>query len=122
MSIGPIELVAAVHHGECGPTALADGVLIGVAGGDELLAAQCSDFLAKHIAAHLIVLTNDVRDFALFKTRIRRPSVLAFTDIGFGNRETNCGATHSFSVPLRARGAEGQVPRVSQCHGSLGRL
>ena len=122
MSIGPIELVAAVHHRECGPTALADGVLIGVAGGDELLAAQCSDFLAKHIATHLVVLTNDVRDFALFKTRIRRPSVLAFTDVRFGNRETNCGATHRFSVSLRAGGAEGQVPRVSQCHGSLGRL
>lgn len=122
MSIGPIELVAAVHHRECGTTALADGVLIGVTGGDELLAAQCSDLLAEHIAAHLIVLTNDVRDFALFKTRIRRPRILAFTDVGFGNRETNCGATHAFSVPLRTRGAEGQVPRVSQCHGSLGRL
>ncbi|MEY3512181.1 MAG: hypothetical protein RL486_846 [Actinomycetota bacterium] len=122
MSIGPIELVAAVHHRECRTTALADGVLIGVAGGDELLAAQCGDFLTKHIAAHLIVLANDVRDFALFKTGIRRPSVLAFTDVRFGNRETNCGATHRFSVSLRAGGAEGQVPRVSQCHGSLGRL
>lgn len=122
MSIGPIELVAAVHHRECRTTALTDGVLIGVAGGDELLAAQSCDFLTKHIAAHLIVLTNDVRDFAFFKTRIRRPSVLAFTDVGFCNRETNCGATHTFSVPLRTRGAEGQVPRVSQCHGSLGRL
>ena len=122
MTIGPIELVAAVHHRERRTTALADGVLIGVAGGDELLAAQCGDFLTKHIAAHLIVLANDVRDFALFKTGIRRPSVLAFTDVRFGNRETNCGATHSFSVPLRASGAEGQVPRVSQCHGSLGRL
>ena len=122
MSIGPIELVAAVHHRECRTTALTDGVLIGVAGGDELLAAQSCDFLTKHIAAHLIVLTNDVRDFALFKTGIRGPSVLAFTDVGFCNRETNCGATHTFSVPLRASGAEGQVPRVSQCHGSLGRL
>ena len=82
MSIGPIELVAAVHHGECGPTALADGVLIGVAGGDELLAAQCSDFLAKHIATHLIVLTNDVRDLSFFHPWIRRSSFLAFNNVG----------------------------------------
>jgi hypothetical protein len=47
---------------------------------------------------------------------------LAFTDVGFGDRETNCGATHVFIVPLRTRGAESQVPRVSQCQGSLGRL
>ena len=74
--------VGAVHHREGRATAFADGVLIRVTSGDELLATQRRDFFAKHIAAHLIVLANDVRDLSFFHPWIRRSSFLAFNNVG----------------------------------------
>lgn len=74
--------VGAVHHREGSATAFADGVLIRVTSGDELLATQRRDFLAEHVAAHLVILANDVRDLSFFHSWIRRSSFLAFNNVG----------------------------------------
>jgi len=78
---------AAVHQCERGSTALTHRVLIGVASRNELLSAERRDFLAQDVAAHLIILTNDVRDLALFEFGIGRTNAGPLDDIGIADRK-----------------------------------
>ncbi len=73
--------VAAIHRCEGSATGLTNGVLVGITRRDELLAAQCGDFLAEYVAAHLVVLADDVRNLSFLKIRIGRSSLFAFNNV-----------------------------------------